>query len=107
MKDLDLDHDLLNGALSVEALPGGYVTKISRFRTFVSNRVSEILKTSHSSQWRYVNTSSNPADVASRGLKVDVKIVDVFLKNETWLSGPTYVLHPACESRSFRRTPTR
>lgn len=61
----------------------------SRFRTFVANRVSEILKASQASQWRYVSTTSNPADVASRGLKVDA-----FLKNKTWPSGPEYLLHP-------------
>lgn len=55
----------------------------SRFRTFVANQVSEV------SQWRYVNTTSNPADSASRGLRVDV-----FIKNITWLSGPEYLLHP-------------
>lgn len=61
----------------------------SRFRTFIANRVSEILKVSQPSQWRLVNTLTNPADVASRGLKADV-----FLRAETWLSGPAYLLHP-------------
>lgn len=61
----------------------------SRFRTFVANRVSEILKVSDPSQWKYVNTLSNPADVASRGLKVDM-----FLRNEAWLAGPAYLLQP-------------
>ena len=60
----------------------------SRFRTFVANRVSEILAVSQPSQWKYVNTQSNPADGASRGLKADV-----FLRSETWLSGPAYLLH--------------
>lgn len=41
------------------------------------------------SKWSYVNTLSNPADVASRGLKADV-----FLRSKTWLSGPAYLLHP-------------
>lgn len=61
----------------------------SRFRTFVANRVSEILKVSQVSQWRYVNTTINPADLASRG-----SCADAFLKNKTWLSGPEYLLHP-------------
>ncbi len=38
----------------------------SKFKIFVANWVSEILTSSNSSQWRYVNTSSNPADLASR-----------------------------------------
>lgn len=45
--------------------------KTSRFKCFVSNRVSEILKASDISQWKYVNSLSNPADLASRGVKVD------------------------------------
>lgn len=39
-----------------------------------------------------MNTLSNPADVASRGLTADV-----FLKNEIWLSGPVYLLRPELE----------
>lgn len=64
----------------------------SRFRIFVANIVSEILKVSQPAQWRYVNTSSNPADAASRGLNTDV-----FLKNTIWLSGPPYLILPEQE----------
>ena len=53
----------------------------SRFRTFVANRVSEILSVSNPSQWRYVNTTSNPADLASRGVKVES-----LLKDGVWTS---------------------
>lgn len=38
----------------------------SRFRVFVANRVTEILKMSNPSQWRYVSTKHNLADLASR-----------------------------------------
>lgn len=63
----------------------------SRFKVFVANRVSEILKVSQSSQWRYVDTASNPADVASKGLKVDA-----FLKDLTWVSGPPFLRQLEC-----------
>lgn len=59
----------------------------SRFKIFVANRVSEIHSLSNSSQWRYVNTSSNPADLASRGAKVES-----FLKTDTWVSVPSFWL---------------
>lgn len=59
----------------------------SKFRTFVANRVSEILKASHPDQWRYVSTLSNPADLASRGLRVKA-----FLKDDLWLCGPQFLL---------------
>ncbi len=61
----------------------------SRFKIFVANRVSEILTSSNSSQWRYVNTSSDPADLASRGATVES-----FLKSDTWLSGPKFLVEP-------------
>ncbi len=43
----------------------------SRFKCFVANRVAEIRKASEITQWRYVNSSGNPADLTSRGISVD------------------------------------
>ncbi len=63
--------------------------KTSRFKCYVANRVSEILKVLHVTQWRYVSSSSNPADLVSRGVKVDV-----FLRNGLWISGPTFLVRP-------------
>lgn len=59
----------------------------SRFKTFVANRVLEILKASYAAQWRYVSTLSNPADNASRGLGVKS-----FLKDEQWMCGQQFLL---------------
>ena len=39
-----------------------------RFQVFVANRVQTIRSLSHPSQWMYVETKSNPADDASRGI---------------------------------------
>ncbi|KAL3979219.1 Rab5 GDP/GTP exchange factor [Sarotherodon galilaeus] len=61
----------------------------SRFRVFVANRVSEILKASSASQWRYVNTTHNPADLASRGMKAET-----FLRDTEWISGPAFLIQP-------------
>lgn len=61
--------------------------KTTRFRTFVANRIAEIHKVSHAHQWRYVNTTNNSADMASRGLRVET-----FLQKEMWLSGPEFLL---------------
>ncbi|XP_055018962.1 uncharacterized protein LOC129411624 [Boleophthalmus pectinirostris] len=58
----------------------------SRFKIFVANRVSEILQFSDMSQWRYVNTVDNPADLASRGVKVES-----FLRAGVWLCGPDFL----------------
>lgn len=61
----------------------------SRFRTFVANRVDAILKCSSPEQWRYINTSLNPADFASRGLRAES-----FMQSHTWLQGPDFLTKP-------------
>ncbi len=58
----------------------------SRFKTFVANRVSFIREASEPSQCKYVGTSLNPADMASRGIKVEN-----FLKKESWIKGPEFL----------------
>ena len=48
-----------------------YIANTStRLQTFVANRISLIRDYSHLSQWRYVESSLNPADVASRGSSI-------------------------------------
>ncbi|XP_030646367.1 uncharacterized protein LOC115826628 [Chanos chanos] len=59
----------------------------TRFKTFVANRISAILEHSQTSQWRYVHSTLNPADHVSRG-----QTVEAFLKYESWLSGPGFLL---------------
>ncbi|XP_070548346.1 uncharacterized protein [Ptychodera flava] len=59
----------------------------TRFHTFVANRIAVIRGGSDPANWRYLNTSENPADECSRGQKIDV-----FLKNERWRSGPDFLL---------------
>jgi len=58
----------------------------SCFKTFVANRVSFIGEASEPSKWRYVNTLLNPADMASRGIKVEN-----FMKKENWVKGPQFL----------------
>ena len=60
--------------------------KDKRFQIFVANRVSAILDQSIATQWRYVETSLNPADEASRGMTVDALI-----SNERWTQGPPFL----------------
>jgi Pao retrotransposon peptidase/Family of unknown function (DUF5641) len=55
-------------------------------KMFVANRVNDILSKTKHTQWRWVNTESNPADVGSRGstlakLKVDTQ----------WREGPEFL----------------
>lgn len=59
----------------------------SRFKCFVANRVSEILRAFSVAQWRYIDSANNPADFASRGLKVDL-----LLKKQMWEFGPSFLI---------------
>ncbi|KAI2646661.1 NEDD4 family-interacting protein 2 [Labeo rohita] len=59
-----------------------------RFQTFVANRIATIRSSSEVSQWRYVPSTLNPADDASRGTKADG-----FLK-QRWTESPEFLWEP-------------
>ncbi|XP_045767032.1 uncharacterized protein LOC123868524 [Maniola jurtina] len=59
----------------------------SRWNTFVSNRVSDILNILDYEQWGHVSTDTNPADCASRGYNA----MDLS-SHELWWNGPTWLL---------------
>ena len=61
---------------------------VKRFHTFVANRVALIRDGSEPNQWRHVDSQSNPADDASRGMSVDE-----LLENERWFSGPEFLIN--------------
>lgn len=64
----------------------GYIkNEARRFHIFVANRVQKIRDTTDPSQWFYIETSQNPADHASRGLKVADLIASC------WLRGPKFL----------------
>ncbi|XP_073950871.1 uncharacterized protein [Choristoneura fumiferana] len=54
-----------------------------RWKPFVKNRVLDIIEKFDSGHWFYVNTKSNPADPASRGIMPE-KLKDL----EIWWQGP-------------------
>ena len=58
----------------------------AHFKTFVANRVSTIRENTRPAQWKYVNTTSNPADHASRGLNAEQ-----FIKCQNWIEGPDFL----------------
>ncbi|XP_071811289.1 uncharacterized protein [Apostichopus japonicus] len=65
----------------------GYIQNDARrFKVFVANRVQQIRDHSSPEQWRYVSTTDNPADAASRGLTA------VQLTCESnWFTGPSFL----------------
>ncbi len=58
-----------------------------KFQDFVHNRLQHIRRTSDQSDWQWVPTASNPADLATRGMTVQ-KLADSLL----WREGPPFLL---------------
>ncbi|CAB3978894.1 PREDICTED: uncharacterized protein LOC107357656 [Paramuricea clavata] len=64
----------------------GYISNDARrFHVYVANRVQVIRDTSEPHQWNYVDTSTNPADLATRGTTAKGLI------ESDWLEGPTFL----------------
>ncbi len=57
-----------------------------RWQTFVANRVATIQQHTEVEWWRHVPGTQNPADLASRGVKVDE-----ILNNTMWFQGPSWL----------------
>ena len=60
-----------------------------KFKKFVGNSVQLIYDNSNTNQWRYIDTKSNPADDASRGLNVTNTN-----KVQSWYNGPAFLWQP-------------
>lgn len=55
-------------------------------KTFVANRVGEILESTQSCEWRHVPTLNNPADLPSRGvMPKDFSNIDIWRHGPQWL----------------------
>ncbi|XP_035980606.1 uncharacterized protein LOC118556656 isoform X5 [Fundulus heteroclitus] len=58
----------------------------TRFHTFVANRISFIRNHTETTQWKYIPTKLNPADMASRGVSASTLV-----KCKQWLQGPEFL----------------
>ena len=58
----------------------------SRFKTFDTNRLTIIHEGSVHSQWKYIPSKLNPADMSSRGI-----CARNFVKNKDWIFGPAFL----------------
>ncbi len=63
---------------------GGNSCLITKYN---QKRVTKILAHSHPTQWRHVDGTENPADVASRGTST----AQEFLNSSLWLQGPAFL----------------
>ncbi|XP_037922920.1 uncharacterized protein LOC119659079 [Hermetia illucens] len=61
----------------------------SSFHTFVANRMSSIQELTNTSNWRYVNTKHNPADLVSRGARPSELI-----NSKIWFQGHEFLSQP-------------
>jgi len=59
------------------------------FQVFVANCVQTIHSLSHPSQWMYMETKSNPAEDASRGINAQV-----LLEHSRWIKGLEFLWQP-------------
>ena len=57
-----------------------------RFKTYVGNRVSEIVDQVLPERWGHVVSADNPADCASRGI-----LPSQLIEHELWWTGPTWL----------------
>lgn len=78
----------------------GYIhNQKRRFYVYVSNHVQRIRKSTIPQQWHYVPTSLNPADQATRSLRVSD------MKESSWLTGPAFLKEttgdPPVDTESF------
>lgn len=73
----------------------------SRWKTFVANRVSEILTSLDTHHWSYVQSKQNPADCASRG------VAPAELAATTiWFEGPNFLKNKLIECKKPKHVHT-
>ncbi|XP_063391167.1 uncharacterized protein LOC134676697 [Cydia fagiglandana] len=59
----------------------------NRWKPFVANRVVEIVENLNNKHWYHVQSKDNPADIASRGMKLTtLKNCDLWWHGPSWLS---------------------
>ncbi|XP_025192662.1 uncharacterized protein LOC112592723 [Melanaphis sacchari] len=62
-------------------------SEATRFKTYIVNRVIQILELTNAQQWRHVGTADNPADILSRGALVqELKVSELWWNGPQWLS---------------------
>ena len=65
----------------------GYIQNDSkRFHMYVANRVQTIRDKSNPTDWYYIETEQNPADLASRGVPATQLV-----NNDFWFKGPEFL----------------
>ena len=69
-----------------------WIKNVKPWKQYVRNRVTEILKHTYRSEWRFCPGNKNPADIPSRGIRGS-KLPD----NQTWWEGPQFLRSKSTE----------
>lgn len=78
-------HFYSDSNIALSWIAAGVGNKTQR-EVFINNRVKEILQTSKPSDWNYVSTDENPADLVTRDSSINKLMTNDGLK--LWLHGP-------------------
>ena len=84
-KELDIEIHNVSFYSDSKVVLGYIKNDVRRFHVYVANRVQMIRDVSEPKQWRYIDTSLNPADLATRGVTVKT------LVDSDWLNGPSFL----------------
>ena len=87
LKDIDYHIDSVHYWTDSTAVLQSIRSTSARFNTFVHQRLLKIRALTHSSQWRHVISSENPADIGSRGL-----MPNQWKRADMWCKGPQFLL---------------
>ena len=87
--ELELNHTSLFAWTDAQVVLKWIQSHASRWKPFVSHRVAELQGLIPGEHWRYVRTSHNPADLATRGISASE-----LLHQDLWWRGPVWLRQP-------------
>ena len=85
LKEIDMKIDDVTYYTDSKVVLGYLQNDSRRFYVYVANRVQLIRRLSSPSQWRYIDTTQNPADLATRRLTASNPM------DSDWLKGPHFL----------------
>ena len=88
VKEIDMEMNEITFYTDSKVVLGYIQNESRRFYVYVANRVQTIRKISSPKQWKYVDTSENPADLSTRCLNAQS------LTGSDWLTGPSFLRDP-------------
>ena len=88
VKEIDMEINQITFYTDSKVVLGYIQNESRRFYVYVANRVQTIRKISSPKQWKYIDTSENPADLSTRCLNARS------LTGSDWLTGPSFLRDP-------------